>query len=215
MAAEAQAEPESQAQVGDPKADRYSWFGAEAEDIEVTASGIARHIARSGARVIGLLPTGQDLGDNPRGAVGMSPLLAALAAALVRFVDQEVAIIDHWQCWKRAVPRSGSGADAPPSRVREIRPRVVDVSPTASTDAPAAAVALQNALKALRKSGGLVLVHLGGYAPAGTAPATMQVCDGIVLVVSERHTRISVVDALAKHLPGSKRLGAILIGGRS
>jgi hypothetical protein len=210
MAAEAQA----QAQGSDQKPDRYSWLDADEETIEVTASGIARHIARSGARVIGLLPTGQDLGENPRGAIGMSPLLAALAAALVRFVDQDVAINDHWQTWKRAVARSG-GADGPPSRVREIRPRVVEVSPTLSVDAEEAAVALQNALRALRKNGGPVLVHLGGYAPAGTAPATMQLVDAIALVVSARRTRISVVGALAKYVPESKRLGVILIGGRS
>jgi hypothetical protein len=211
MAAEAQA----QAQGSDQKPDRYSWLDADEETIEVTASGIARHIARSGARVIGLLPTGQDLGENPRGAIGMSPLLAALAAALVRFVDQDVAIIDHWQTWKRAVARTGTGTDGPPSRVREIRPRVVEVSPTLSADAEEAAVALQNALKALRKNGGPVLVHLGGYAPAGTAPATMQLVDAIALVVSARRTRISVVGALAKYVPESKRLGVILIGGRS
>ncbi len=205
---------EARAQAADQRPDRYSWLDAEEETIEVTASGIARHIARAGARVIGFLPTGHDLCDDARGVARMSPLLAALAAALVRFVDQEVAIIDHWQTWKRAVARTGSGADAPPSRVREIRPRVVDVSPTASTDAPAAAVALHNALKALRKTGGPVLVHLGGFAPAGTAPATMQVCDGIVLVVSVRRTRISVVGALAKHVPENKRLGVILIGDR-
>jgi hypothetical protein len=210
MAAEAQA----QAQGSDQKSDRYSWLDADEETIEVAASGIARHIARAGARVIGLLPTGNDLGENPRGAVGMSPLLAALAAALVRFVDHDVAIIDHWQTWKRAVARPGTGAGAPPSRVREIRPRVVEVSPTLSTDAEEAAVALQNALRVLRKDGGPVLVHLGGYAPAGTAPATMQLVDAIALVVSERRTRISVVGALAKHVPESKRLGAILIGGK-
>jgi hypothetical protein len=211
MAAEAQA----QAQGSDQKPDRYSWLDADDDTIEVSASGIARHIARAGARVIGLLPTGKDLGDSARGAMAMSPMLAAVAVALVRFVDQDVAIIDHWQTWKRAVARTGTGADAPPSRVREIRPRVVEVSPTLSADAEEAAVALQNALKALRRSGGPVLVHLGGYAPVGTAPATMQLCDGIALVVSARRTRISVVHALAKHVPEGKRLGAILIGGRS
>jgi hypothetical protein len=213
MAAEAHLE--DRVQGSDQKSDRYSWHDAPEETIEVTASGIARHIARAGARVIGLLPTGNDLGENPRGAVGMSPLLVALAVALVRFVDQDVAIIDHWQTWKRAVARTGTGADAPPSRVREIRPRVVEVSPALSADAKEAEVALQNALRVLRKNGGPVLVHLGGYAPAGTAPATMQLCDGIALVVSARRTRISVVGALAKHVPESKRLGAILIGGKA
>jgi len=213
MAAEAQ--PQDRVHGSDQKSDRYSWHDAPEETIEVTASGIARHIARAGARVIGLLPTGDDLGENPRGAVGMSPLLAALAAALVRFVDQDVAIIDHWKTWRRAVPRAGTGADAASSRVREIRPRVVDVSPTLSADAKEAEVALQNALRVLRKNGGPVLVHLGGYAPAGTAPSTMQLCDGIALVVSARRTRISLVAALAKHVPESKRLGAILIGGKA
>ncbi len=211
----APAETQAQAQGEDRPPDRYSWVDAEEETIEVASSGIARHISRAGARVIGLLPTARELVDSARGAPGMSPLLAALAGALVRFIDQEVAIIDHWQTWKRAVPRSGTGTDSPPSRVREIRPRVVDVSPAASLDAEAAAIALQNALKVLRKTGGVVLVHLGGYAPAGTVPATIQACDGVALVVSERRTRISVVSGLAKYIPESKRLGVILIGGRS
>jgi hypothetical protein len=43
----------------------------------------------------------------------------------------------------------------------------------------------------------------------------MQLCDGIALVVSARRTRISAVGALAKYVPEAKRLGAILIGGRS
>jgi hypothetical protein len=197
------------------KPDRYSWLDAQDETLEVTSSGVARHIARSGARVVGLLPTGRDLAGGSRSASGMSPLLAALAAAMVRFVDQEVAIIDHWQVWKRAVARSGGGADGPPSRVREIRPRVVEVSPAASDDAAAASTALQNAIKVMRKSGGVVLVNLGGYAPVGTAPAAQAACDGIVLVVSVRRTRIAKVGALTKHIPEAKRLGAILVGGRT
>jgi hypothetical protein len=208
------AQAEAQSQGDDRPPDRYSWVDAEEETIEVVSSGIARHISRSGARVIGLLPASRDLTETSRGTPGMSPLLAALAGALVRFVDQEVAIIDHWQTWKRAVARSGTGADAPPSRVREIRPRVVDVSPTASLDAAAATVALQNALKVLRRSGGVVLVHLGGYAPAGTAPSTVQICDGVALVVSVPHTRIATVSSLVKYIPEGKRLGVILIGGR-
>ncbi len=212
--AQAEADSHAQAHGEDRKPDRYSWVDADEETIEVASSGIARHISRAGARVIGLLPVARDLAEGGRGAPGMSPLLAVLAVALVRFVDQEVAIIDHWQTWKRAVARSGTGADAPPSRVREVRPRVVDVSPTASLDAAAATVALQNALKALRKSGSVVLVHLGGYAPAGTVPSTIQACDGVALVVSVPRTRISVVSSLVKYIPESKRLGVILIGGR-
>jgi hypothetical protein len=75
-------------------------------------------------------------------------------------------------------------------------------------------VALQNTLRILRGEVGAVLVHLGGYADPGTAPATQALCDGVVLVVSARRTRMAAVSALHAHIPSAKRLGAILVGGR-
>ncbi|HET6148263.1 MAG TPA: hypothetical protein VFH68_12085 [Polyangia bacterium] len=203
--------------------DRYAWPAVDEEAVEVTCARIARHLARAATKIIGLLPAARFPGDDgTRGAPGLAPLLASLAGSLARFLDQDIAIIEHWRTW----PRSGGGragasrdggdtAKPAAGRLREVRPRVIEISPLPCDDAIAAGVALQNTLRMTRKEFGAVLIDLGGYAAAGTSPATLELCDGIVLVVPARRTRIAAVSALSAHVPSAKRLGAILLGSRS
>ena len=139
----------------------------------------------------------------------MAPLLATLAGAIVRFVDQDVTIVDHWQTWSRDTS-SPEGEDPSASRVREVRPRVVEVTPRATDDAEAT-VALQNTLGVLRSRRIFVLVNLGGYADPGTAPSTLSLCDGVALVVVARRARLEAVESLARHIPATKWLGAIWV----
>jgi hypothetical protein len=96
-----------------------------------------------------------------------------------------------------------------------VRPRVVAITPLPCADAVAATTALQNTLRVTRREFGAVLVDLGGYAAAGTAPSTLTLCDGVVLVVAVRRARIAAVSALSLHVPSAKRLGAILVGSAS
>ena len=195
--------------------------------MEVTCSRIARHLARATTKIVGLLPTTRLPGDDgSKGSPGLAPLLASLGVSLSRFLDQDIAIIEHWRTWRgagagRDAEADGDGAEghgAPKpaaGRLREVRARVIEITPLPCDDAIAAGVALQSTLRMTRKEFGAVLVDLGGYAAAGTAPATLELCDGIVLVVAARRTRISAVSALATHVPSAKRLGAILLGSPS
>ncbi len=194
------------------KPDRYTWPGADPEALEVTAARVARHVSRAGVRVVGLLPTGREVGDktNKRRTPRMAPLLATLASAIVRFVDQDVSIVDQWQTWKRE--EESEGEEPSSSRLREVRPRVLEVTPRPADDAEAAAAALQNTLGVLRRGGiGFVLVNLGGFAAPGTAPSTLSLCDGVALVVVARRARIEAVESLARHIPATKWLGAIWV----
>lgn len=194
--------------------------------MEVTCSRIARHLARATTKIVGLLPTTRFPGDDgSKGSPGLAPLLASLGVSLSRFLDQDIAIIEHWRTWRGAGAgqhggkdggaAGGGAAKAAPGRLREVRARVIEITPLPCDDAIAAGVALQSTLRMTRKEFGAVLVDLGGYAAAGTAPATLELCDGIVLVVAARRTRISAVSALATHVPSAKRLGAILLGSPS
>jgi hypothetical protein len=211
--------------VEERRSDRYAWPAVDEEAVEVTCSRIARHLARATSKVVGLLPTARFPGDDgSQLSPGLAPLLASLAGALSRFVDQDIAIIEHWRTWRQARGRAagagkegeeGDAAKPARSRLREVRPRVVEITPLPCDDAPAAGVALQNTLRLSRKEFGAVLIDLGGYAAAGTAPATLEMCDGVLLVVAARRTRIAAVSALANHVPSAKRLGAILLGSRS
>ena len=196
-----------------PSADRYTWASVDPEALEVTCARIARHLARSATKIIGLLPATRGLGDGTGGtAIGLAPLLANLAGVLARFLDQDVAMIDHWRTWGKG---GGGGAEGVSSRLREVRPRVIEITPLPCDDAVAATAALQNTLRVTRREFGAVLVDLGGYAAAGTAPSTLTACDGVVLVIALRRARIAGVSALSLHIPSAKRLGAILVGSAS
>ena len=104
----------------------------------------------------------------------------------------------------------GEGGTA--SRIREIQPRVLEVMPPGCRDATAAGAALRGTLAILRRSVSIVLVHLGGYADVGVVPSTLNLVDGVVMVVSARRTRRAAVAALVEQLPATKQLGAILVG---
>jgi hypothetical protein len=194
-------------------ADRYAWPAGAQKDFEAgfeaelatTCARIARHMSRAGAGVIGLLPVGAELAPPAR----LGPFLLRLATALTSFVSGDVAFVDAWPTWSPA-----GTEETPPtgSRMREIHPRVLEVSPPACEDAGAAAVALQNTLAVLRRGVGLALVHLGGYAHPGRAPASLILVDQVATLVSVRRTRKAAVAALTEHIPPAKRLGATLVG---
>jgi hypothetical protein len=194
-----------------PIPDRYDWPTGSEEALTITCSRIARHISRAGTRVIGLLPVGGPLAA----PLPLGPLLLRLATALVGFVAGDVALVDAWPTWARKGDGEGAGPegkDAAATRFVELRPQILEIAPPACDDAASAAVALQNTLRVLRRGVGLVLVHLGGYAPPGTAPASLILVDGVMLLVAPRQTRKKAVAALFDHIPPAKRLGAVLIG---
>src|SRR3954469_19781813 len=93
-----------------PERARFSWPGADQTTLAPLCGRIARHLARAGVRLIGLLPVGGDL-DQPG---GLSPLLDQVAGSLIEFGSGDVAFIDDWRGW-------GKGAGAP-ARLRELLP---------------------------------------------------------------------------------------------
>jgi hypothetical protein len=203
--------------------DRYQWPAASEEELAISCSRIARHLSRTNARIIGLLPVSGPLAATD----SLAPVLSRLARALGGFVAGDIAIIDGWRTWSLDVEGGttgqgeGGGASAADaetqrpagkSRFREIHPHVLEVAPPPCADATAAAAALQSTVGVLRQGVALVLIHLGGYAPADVAPSSLLLVDGVVMLVTRRRTRQSAVGTLLKHVAPAKRLGAILIG---
>ena len=206
-----------------PRVDRYAWPSADEQALEVTCARVARQLALAHPRTVGFLPIGGEGTGRGARTLSLAPLLSRVAGQLIGFVTDDVAIIDSWRTWSPgqkdadgdgdgdADAGAGAGTD-PTSRIREIQPRVLDVMPLPCKDAMAAAAALRNTLGILRRSVSIVLVHLGGYAPVGIAPSTLNMVDGVVLVVSTRRTLRTAVAGMAQQLPAGKQLGAILVG---
>jgi len=191
--------------------DRYEWPAASDEELTITCSRIARHLSRAGARIIGLLPVAGPLAA----AAPLAPFLSRLGEALAGFLDGDIALIDGWPTWTEPTAKAGEApraATAGMSRLQEIHPHVLAITPPPCPDATAALEALRSTVGVLRGGAAAVLINLGGYAPAGVAPAPLLLVDGVVMLVARRHTRRAAVASLLEHVAPAKRLGAILVG---
>jgi hypothetical protein len=192
--------------IGPSDTDRYGWPEAEKDALDREASRVARHVVRSSARIVGLLPVESRRPLDDR----IAPALLRIAEALLGFVEGDVGIIDTWRTWPwgEAFERGDTAAH----RSRWIRPRVLEIAPVPCADPEAAAVALENALAARPDGLAVTLINLGGYAVPGASPAGLRLVDAAVLVVSLGRTQRQAVARAAHHVPDGKLLGAILIG---
>ncbi|HXU01045.1 MAG TPA: hypothetical protein VN903_08640 [Polyangia bacterium] len=192
--------------VGPSDADRYGWPGTPEDALGLEATRIARHVVRSAASVVALLP----VASRPPLDDRVAPVLLRVAEALLGFVTGNVAVIDTWRTWPWG--ESVEWGDRPAHRSRWLEPRILEISPVPCGDAQAAAVALENALAARPEGLAVTLVNLGGYAEPGAAPAGLRLVDAAALLVSTRRSRRRAVATAAAHIPDGKLVGAILIG---
>jgi hypothetical protein len=192
--------------LGPSDEDRYGWSGTAGRPPEVELTRLARLLARSGGRLIGLLPADDGLDPPTR----LAPALAGIAEALLGFLPGEVGLIDTWRTWPwgEAMAVGESAAH----RMRWLRPRIMEISPPPCNDVSAAEVALQNALASVPASLAAVIVNLGGYSPLGAVPRAIEFVDGLVLLVAARRTRLASVARLRNRLANENVIGGILFG---
>jgi hypothetical protein len=167
---------------------------------------LARLLARSGRRVVGLLPTDDGLGAPER----LAPALLGIAEALLGFLPGEVGLIDAWKTWPWG--EAMAAGDAAAHRMRWLRPRVMEIAPPPCGDSLAAEVALENALASVPPSLAAVIVSLAGFAPPGGIPRAAEMVDGVVLVVAARRSRLTAVARLRRRLPKENLIGGLLFG---
>ena len=190
----------------------YTWPGVDDRELEVVCSRIARYLTRAGTQVVAFVPVDSRITLGGTAGATLSPLLFHVANALTRFVAGEVAFIGAQRTWSPPAERSGGEPAAPRSRIREIRPRVLEIVPSVERDGVDPADALETALATLRRNVAFVLVDMGGYADPGVVPSGIGLVDGVVVVASRRRARRSAVARLVEQLPDGKSLGAILAG---
>jgi hypothetical protein len=181
---------------------------------------IARRLALSARRSIGLLPVGAPFGP----AAGEAPLLDALARALTDFVSGEVATVGPWRTWdtghdpraraESEAARQDDDDDGDGGRIvpEPGDPRRVRLVPSEVGDQSAAGFALRRALTRHLPNLSRVLIDLADYAPPGVMPGIAERLDGVVLLVRVRRDRWQRVAELTRMLPVGQNLGVILIG---
>jgi hypothetical protein len=181
---------------------------------------IARRLALSARRSIGLLPVGPPLGPEVGLASGAAFLLGTLARALTDFVTGEVATVGPWRTWDADHDGQARGeAEAPRpaddgGRIVPVPgdPRRVRLVPSEVGDQSAAGFALRRALTRHLPNLSRVLIDLSDYAPPGVMPGIAERLDGVVLLVRVRRDRWQRVAELTRMLPGNQSLGVILLG---
>jgi hypothetical protein len=206
---------------GPPPEEEDSSRGLDARTLEMACLRIARQLALGPARIVGFLPVGGRAGRPGRarraGRAGqadqagddetdLAPLLDELGGALTQFARGDVALVSSFPRWA-----GGGDRGAAPLRIREIRPHLLEVTPR-PCDALVALSVLEQTLTTLASGIVRVLVDLTGYSPAGRVPTVVDVCDGVVPVVTARDDRVAEVTAFLRDVPASKNLGVILVG---
>ncbi len=127
-----------------------------------------------------------------------------IAVELAHFVAEPVGVVDRWATWT-------DHADLETISYPQ-GPRVAIMTPPPCSDGGSATGALEQILSRHATDFSRVLVDLSDYAPAGELPTAAEFVDGIVFLVRRRRARISRISELARLVPRSKTLAAILVG---
>ena len=182
-------------EAGAGAGDGYRWPGADEAAVSVACSRIARHLARSGTRVIGILP----LADRPqrsrrrRRRVVLAPLLERLADALAGFVgDAEIVHVPG-----RAGDFGGVAVSAERA-ARELGWR----ARTTFRDGAARYVAWH------REEGPVAAAPIVFLSDFGLQDEFVGTCHAVVA----RRVHKRDVAPVVSRIPDGKSLGAILIG---
>jgi hypothetical protein len=180
-----------------------AWPDTDEAALATACTVMARRLAVTPARVIGVLPAA--------GTMNLGPLLVRLAGALAGFGGARVGVVPRWRTWDKD-PGGGAG-DVGRLRFRALGADVVAIVPAAARDSRAAALALQEALWSLPEGVGRVLIDLTGYAAPGSLGAGAVIADGVALAVPAGRALRTRVARLLGAIPEAKRLGTILVGG--
>jgi hypothetical protein len=181
-----------------------AWPGADEAAVAQTCAALARRLAATDARAVGVLPAA--------GTPNLGPLLIRLANALGGFVGGRVGVVPRWRSWARDPGGAQEGDAKGALRLRAIGPNVVAMVPPPAKDSRMAALALQPILWSLPEGVARVLVDLSSYAEEGRWPGAGVIADGVVVAVPARMARATLVSALLRAIPDGKCLGTILIG---
>jgi hypothetical protein len=157
---------------------------------------IARRLALTGIKVVGLLPT-----SAPGEAASRLPM--ELGAALSHFVPGQIGIVGDWRTWDG---RAGGAVVADAEQ-----PRLARVVPPPCSTAGMATAALAEALATHSSDFTRVLVDLARYAGPARLPDAADLVEGLVLVVRARRTRGRRLVRLASSVSPQRLLGAILL----
>jgi hypothetical protein len=157
---------------------------------------IARRLAHTEARVIGLLPASKT-------PVDVSQLATDLACALRHFVTGQIAVVGAWSTWDG---RAGGAVVPAPERSR-----IVHVVPPSCANTALATVALEQALANHRSQFPRVVVDLAAYAELGELPAVVEAIDGVIFLAHTRKTLKRRLRWLTESVPPERNLGTILV----
>jgi hypothetical protein len=166
---------------------------------------IARHIRDSGARVIGFVPSDDQ--------VGVPALLVHLGLALCDLTGGTAAVVDANVRYP-GLPAPSHGDRTLPSTVfatRWLRGALALLSPAHAEHAGEVVPQLARALLECTELFGHVLVDLTGFELLGEHATAAACMDGVVMVGRARVTRESDLVRLAPQMPRRRFLGVLLV----
>ena len=186
---------------------------ADVDDPEVRAQcvHVARQLRHAERRIIGLLPSADDVGV-PAVGVQLGLALADVSGATIAFVDANLrwpAITDI-----EVAPEQGakSGDDQSAFVTRWLRGSLALLTPMSAGQAGAGVPQLARVIQHGSWLFAHVLVDLTGFKKLGEHLAAIDMVDAVVVVARAGRTSEAELLRLKHELPAAKSLGVLLVG---
>jgi hypothetical protein len=183
---------------------------ADVDDPEVRAQcvHVARQLRHAERRIIGLLPTADDVGV-PAVGVQLGLALADVSGATIAFVDANLrwpAIADI------EVAAEKTGDDASAFVTRWLRGSLALLTPLSAGQAGAGVPQLAKVIQHGAWLFAHVLVDLTGFKKLGEHLAAIDMVDAVVVIARAGKTIDAELLRLKHELPAAKTLGVLLVG---
>jgi hypothetical protein len=182
-------------------------MGEEFPEVRAECIRVARRLRHLGRKIVGLLPSGDDVAVPPIG-VQLGLALAEVSGATVAFVDANL----RWPAISQLAGGERRGEDESAFATRWLRGSLALLTPPRRGAAGAGVPQLARVIQQSYELFAHLLVDLTGFEKLGEHLAAIEMCDGVMLIARAGDTTEGALLRLGQELPSAQMLGVLLTG---
>ena len=176
-------------------------------DVRDECIRVARRLRHAGKKIIGLLPSSNDIGVSAI-AVQLGLALAEVSGGTVAFVDANL----RWPAISDLAAGAAGAGDESVFATRWLRGSLALITPRRAVAAGAGVTQLARVIQHGAELFAQVLVDLTGFQRLGEHLAAIEMVDGVLVVGRAGRTREDELLELRLELAKDRQLGVLLVG---